>query len=72
MNTEEIGNSKILNLPLKPAGVVMGSGLRNWLLDPVKTLRGADIQPGRTVLEVGCGTGFHGIGSHQAKSLIRQ
>ena len=58
MKTEGLGNSKILNLLFKPAGVMMGSRLRGWLLDPVKTLRGADIQPGQTVLEVGCGTGF--------------
>lgn len=36
----------------------MGSRLRRWLMNPVTTLRGADIQPGQTVLEVGCGTGF--------------
>ena len=65
MNTEDLGNSKILNLLFKPAGVLMGSGLRQWLLDPVKTLRGADIQPGQTVLEVGCGTGFFTVPAAQ-------
>ncbi len=61
MNTEDLGNSKILNLLFKPAGMVMGSRLRQRLANPVKTLRGADIQPGQTVLEVGCGTGFFTI-----------
>jgi len=65
MNTEDLGNSKILNLLLKPAGMMMGSRLRRWLADPVKTLRGADIQPGQTVLEVGCGTGFFTIPAAQ-------
>ena len=46
MNTEDLGNSKILNLLFKPAGVMMESRLRQWLMNPVKTLRGADIQPG--------------------------
>jgi hypothetical protein len=50
MNTEDLGNSKILNLLFKPAGVMMGSRLRQWLMNPVKTLRGADLQPGQTVL----------------------
>ncbi len=53
-----LGNSKIINLIFKPAGVMMESRLRQWLMNPVKTLRGADIQPGQIVLEVGCGTGF--------------
>ena len=39
----------------------MGSKLRQWLADPVKTLRGADVKHGQTVLEVGCGTGFFTI-----------
>jgi len=61
MNTEDLGNSKILNLLFKPAGLMMGSRLRQWLMNPVKTLRGAGIQPGQVVLEVGCGTGFFTI-----------
>ena len=51
LKTEDLGNSRILNLLLKPAGMLMGSGLRQWLSDPVRTLQGADIRPGQTVLE---------------------
>ena len=61
MKTEDLGNSKILNLLFKPAGWMMESRLRKWLMNPVKTLQGAGIQPGLTVLEVGCGTGFFTI-----------
>ena len=58
MKTEDLGNSKILNLIFKPAGILMGSKVREWIMNPVSTLEGADVQPGQTVLEVGCGTGF--------------
>ena len=34
-------------------------------MNPVKTLRIADIQPGQTILEVGCGTGFFTIPAAQ-------
>ena len=61
MKTADLGNSKILNLLFKPAGLMMGSRVRQRLSDPAKTLRSADIVPGQTVLEVGCGTGFFTI-----------
>jgi ubiquinone/menaquinone biosynthesis C-methylase UbiE len=38
--------------------MMMESGLRQWVTNPVKNLRGAGIEPGQTVLEVGYGTGF--------------
>jgi demethylmenaquinone methyltransferase/2-methoxy-6-polyprenyl-1,4-benzoquinol methylase len=58
---EKLGNSKIWNLLLLPAGLIMGSKLRQWLANPERTLQGAEIQPGQIVLEVGCGTGFFTI-----------
>jgi len=65
MKTEDLGNSKILNLLLKPAGLLMGSIPRKWIFNPVKTLRGADVKSGETILEVGCGTGFFTIPAAQ-------
>lgn len=61
MKTEELGKSKILNLLLKPAGFLMESGVRRWLIGSQKMLQGANLQPGQTVLEVGAGTGFFTI-----------
>lgn len=61
MKTEDLGNSKILNLIFKPAGALMGSKVREWIFNPIKTLRGADVLSGQTILEVGCGTGFFTI-----------
>ena len=39
----------------------MGSKVRRWIFNPDKTLQGAEIQSGQSVLEVGCGTGFFTI-----------
>lgn len=61
MKTEDLGNSKIVNLIFKPAGFIMGSKLRKWLMDPVKTLQIANVQSSQNILEVGCGTGFFTI-----------
>ena len=58
MNTEDLGKSWFMNVLSWPGGVSMESRLRARLMDPRKTLQGADLKPGQTVLEVGCGTGF--------------
>jgi len=58
---ERLGSSRIWNLLLFPAGLIMGSKIRSFLSKPEKTLKGADIAPGQTVVEVGCGTGFFTI-----------
>ena len=65
MDTIKLGNSKLLHLVFKPAGMLMGSRLRKWLMNPAKTLKIANIQPGQTILEVGCGTGFYTIPAAQ-------
>lgn len=61
MSAEDLGKSKLANMLLKPAGSAMESRLRHLLQDPERILRGADLQPGQTVLEVGSGTGFFTI-----------
>lgn len=58
MDAARLGTSRLLNLLFKPAGRAMESGLRRRLHDPDAILRGADVAPGQTVLEVGSGTGF--------------
>ncbi len=65
VDIEALANSKIGKLIVKVAGAAMESRLRYRFSGPMKILRGADIQPGQTVLEVGCGTGFHTVSAAQ-------
>ncbi len=61
MDIEALANTKIGKFIADVAGAIMESRLRYRFSGPMKILRGADIQPGQTVLEVGCGTGFYTI-----------
>ena len=65
MNIEALADTKIGKLVVKVAGSMMESRLRYRFSSPMKILQGADIQPGQTVLEVGCGTGFHTVSAAQ-------
>lgn len=61
MKTVDLGNSKVVDLLFKPAGLMMGSRVGAWFMDPVEQLGIADVKPGQVILEVGCGTGFYTI-----------
>ena len=65
MNIEALAKTKIGKFVVKVAGAMMESRLRYRFSGPMKILQGANIQPGQTVLEVGCGTGFHTISAAQ-------
>ncbi len=58
MDTEKLGRSRLMNFLAKAGGISMDSRLRRWLFNPKRTLQGAHIRTGQTVLEVGCGPGF--------------
>ncbi|WP_420414711.1 class I SAM-dependent methyltransferase [Roseibium sp.] len=58
MNTEDLGQSRLINALFWIGGKAMESRLRHLIFDAEKTLRDAGVAPGLTVLEVGCGTGF--------------
>jgi ubiquinone/menaquinone biosynthesis C-methylase UbiE len=61
MDTETIAKSTTGKLLIKILAVGMESKFRYRFFSPLPILNGADIQPGQTVLEVGCGTGYFTI-----------
>jgi len=65
VNTEALANSKIVQFIFRVVGAAMESRFRYRFFGPEQILRGADIHPGQTVLEVGCGTGFFTISAAQ-------
>jgi ubiquinone/menaquinone biosynthesis C-methylase UbiE len=58
MNTEVFAKSKIGQFFIRTMAAIMESRFRYRFFGPMQILRGADIHPGQTVLEVGSGTGF--------------
>jgi ubiquinone/menaquinone biosynthesis C-methylase UbiE len=58
VNTEAFAHTKIGQVFIRIMAVIMESRFRYRFFGPLRILQGADIHPGQTVLEVGCGTGF--------------
>ena len=58
MDTESISKSKTGKLFIKALAAGMESPFRYRFFSPENILKGADIFPGQSVLEVGCGTGY--------------
>jgi len=58
MNTEKLANTRIGQIFIRIMAAVMESRFRYRFFSPLRILQGAEIHPGQTVLEVGCGTGF--------------
>ena len=65
MNTEALSNSKIGQFFIRVIAALMESRFRYRFFGPMQILRGADIHPGQTILELGCGTGFFTIPAAQ-------
>jgi len=58
MNTEALAKTTIGQIFIRIMAAIMESRFRYRFFGPMRILQGADIEPGQTVLEIGCGTGF--------------
>jgi ubiquinone/menaquinone biosynthesis C-methylase UbiE len=58
MNSKAFANTKIGQIFIRIMAAIMESRFRYRFFGPIRILQGANIQPGQTVLEIGCGTGF--------------
>jgi ubiquinone/menaquinone biosynthesis C-methylase UbiE len=65
MNTETLSKTAIGKVFVKILASGMESRFRYKFFPPLKILKGADIIPGQTVLELGCGTGFFTVTAAQ-------
>ena len=58
MSTEALANTKVGQIFVRVLAAGMENRFRYRFFGPMQILRGADLHPGQTVLELGCGTGF--------------
>jgi demethylmenaquinone methyltransferase/2-methoxy-6-polyprenyl-1,4-benzoquinol methylase len=65
VNIEALSNSKIGQFFIRVIAALMESRFRYRFFGPMQILRGADIHPGQTIVELGCGTGFFTIPAAQ-------
>jgi ubiquinone/menaquinone biosynthesis C-methylase UbiE len=61
MDMEALAAAPVGRWIVRALGTAMDSRLRHRFFGPLTTLQGADMHPGQTVLEVGCGSGFFTI-----------
>jgi len=65
MKTEAFADSKFGQLFIRILAAAMESRFRYRFFSPMQILQGADVHPGQTVLEVGCGTGYFTVTAAQ-------
>jgi ubiquinone/menaquinone biosynthesis C-methylase UbiE len=58
VNTESLTDTRLGRWFVRIMASIMESPLRYRFFGAARILQGADVHPGQTVLEVGCGTGF--------------